>query len=171
MKTTKHINRMALLRLLVLVTAMLLIDQLTAQNLREQLLQCPIIIENGKINYYMPQQNGAFFQLPPARKPQYVVMFTVPWVQPLTQSVNETQKQLLSELQEQSKNSNLSAKDKSLLLRKLAWCVMLQTSKAKEIDTEIIDFVKQLSMEKENIVGDQAKLVGRLVEDCNNVRN
>jgi hypothetical protein len=150
---------------------MLLIDQLTAQNLREQLLQCPIIIENGKINYYMPQQNGAFFQLPPARKPQYVVMFTVPWVQPLTQSVNETQKQLLSELQEQSKNSNLSAKDKSLLLRKLAWCVMLQTSKAKEIDTEIIDFVKQLSMEKENIVGDQAKLVGRLVEDCNNVRN
>jgi hypothetical protein len=162
---------MALLRLLVLVTAMLLIDQLTAQNLREQLLQCPIIIENGKINYYMPQQNGAFFQLPPARKPQYVVMFTVPWVQPLTQSVNETQKQLLSELQEQSKNSNLSANDKSLLLRKLAWCVMLQTSKAKEIDTEIIDFVKQLSMEKENIVGDQAKLVGRLVEDCNNVRN
>jgi hypothetical protein len=159
---------MALLRLLVLVTAMLLIDQLTAQNLREQLLQCPVIIENGKINYYMPQQNGAFFQLPPARKPQYVVMFTVPWVQPLTQSVNETQKQLLSELQEQSKNSNLSANDKSLFLRKLAWCVMLQTSIAKEIPVQIIECARRMESDLE--IASASQLVQKLVQDYSKLR-
>lgn len=137
---------------------------LRAQSLQEQLQQCPVNIENGKINYYMPQQNGAYFQLPPARKPQYVILFTVPWVQPLTQSVKDTQNQLVAELLAQSKQTNLSSADKSLFLRKLAWCVMLQTGKAKEIDTAVLDFVRQLGEDGDVTVGSQAKLVKMLVE-------
>jgi hypothetical protein len=144
---------------------------LRAQSLQEQLQQCPVIIENGKINYYMPQQNGAYFQLPPARKPQYVNMFTVPWVQPLTQSVKETQNQVLAQLLAQSKQTNLASDDKSLFLRKLTWCVMLQTSKAKEIDTEIIDFVRQLGEDSDVTVSSQAKLVRRLMEDYGKLNN
>lgn len=138
---------------------------LKAQSLKEQLQQCPVLIENGKINYYMPQQNGAYFQLPPARKPQYVNVFTVPWVQPLAKSVKETQNQVLDVLLAQSKKNNHSAADKSLFLRKLAWCLMLQTGKAKEIDTEILDFVHQLGEDSDVTVSSQAKLVRRLVED------
>ncbi len=141
-----------------------------AQSLQEQLQQCPVLIENGKINYYMPQQNGVYFQLPPARKPQYVNMFTVPWVQPLTKSVKDTQNEVLAELLAQSKQTNLSADDKSLFLRKLAWCVMLQTGKAKEIDTDILDFVHQLSEDGDVTLGSQAKLVRRLMEDYRNLR-
>jgi len=59
-------------------------------------------------------------QLPPARKPQYVDMLTVPWVKPLYHSVKETQNQVLSELLAQSKKNYLLAADKSLFLRKLA---------------------------------------------------
>ncbi len=143
---------------------------LKSQTLQEKLQQCPVIIENGKINYYMPQQIGAFFQLPPARKPQYVIMFTVPWVQPLTQSVKDTQNQVLAELLAQSKQTNLSVADKSLFLRKLAWCIMLQTGKAKEIDTEVIDFVHQLSEDGDVMVGSQAKLVFKLIEDYKSLK-
>lgn len=142
---------------------------LQAQNLREQLQQCPVIIENGKINYYMPQQNTGFYQLPPARKPQYVNIMTVPWVQPLSKSVKETQNQVLAELLAQSKKTNLSAVVKSLFLRKLAWCVMLQTSKAKEIDKEIKDFVRQLANESDSTVSSYAKLVWQLMEDYGSV--
>ncbi len=143
---------------------------LKSQTLQEKLQQCPVIIENGKINYYMPQQIGAFFQLPPARKPQYVIMFTVPWVQPLTQSVKDTQNQVLAELLAQSKQTNLSVADKSLFLRKLAWCVMLQTGKAKEIDTKVIDFVRQLGEDGYVMVGSQAKLVFKLIEDYKSLK-
>ncbi len=170
MQNTKFKKLETILRLAILSSVVLMGDALTAQNLHDQLQQCPVIIENGKINYYMPQQNGVYFQLPPARKPQYVNMFTVPWVQPLTKSVKDTQNEVLAELLAQSKQTNLSADDKSLFLRKLAWCVMLQTGKAKEIDTDILDFVHQLSEDGDVTLGSQAKLVRRLMEDYRNLR-
>jgi hypothetical protein len=153
---------------LALVSVIFLTMQAHSQNLREKLQQCPVIIENGKINYYMPQHNGAFFQLPPARKPQYVNILTVPWVQPLTQSVKDTQNQVLTELLAQSKQTNLKPEDKSLFLRKLAWCVMLQTGKAKDVDKDIMAFVEQLGKDSDNILSSQAKLVSKLLEDYGN---
>lgn len=158
-------SKFKIIRQIAMAVVLVLPLFLKAQTLQEKLQQCPVIIENGKINYYMPQQNGAFFQLPPARKPQYVNILTVPWLQPLTKSVKETQNLVIAELLTQSKKTNLSAADKSLYLRKLAWCVMLQTSKAKDIDKYTMDFVMQLVKDSDNTVSSQAKLVLRLVED------
>lgn len=141
---------------------------LKAQNLREQLQQCPVIIENGKINYYMPQQNGTFFQLPPARKPQYVNILTVPWVQALTKSVQQTQTETLASLLEFTTQNNPKKDDKELFLRKLAWCIMLQTSKAKEIDIEIINYVRSMEAHTDETLVMKAKLVESLVEDYRN---
>jgi hypothetical protein len=47
---------------------------------------------------------------------------------------------------------------------------MLQTSKAKEIDKEIIDFVRQLGKDSDITVSSQAKLVSKLIEDYRNVK-
>ena len=165
MQNSKFKMLKSVIRSFLIASATLITFPLQAQDLREQLKDCPVLIENGKINYYMPQQNGAFFQLPPARKPQYVSILTVPWVQPLTKSVKETQNLVIAELATQSEQTNLKTEDKSLYLRKLAWCVMLQNSKAKEIDKYIMDFVMQLVKDSDNTVSSQAKLVLRLVED------
>ena len=143
---------------------------LSAQNLREQLQRCPVVIENGKINYYMPQQQGAYFQLPPARKPWYVNIMHVPWVAPLTKPVDETQNNLLSGLAVQTNQTNLSTEDKSLFLRKLAWCVMLHTAKAKEIDKKLINFARQISDDNDITISSQAKLVVKLVEDYGGIK-
>ncbi len=142
-----------------------------AQSLQETLAQCPLTIQNETITYYLPQQNGGFFQLPPARKPRYVNMLTSPFVPPLQKSVQATQQEVLSELLLQTAQPALSVAEKELFLRKLAWCVMLQTGKAKEIDTEVIDFVRQLGEDGDVIVSSQAKLVRRLVEDYGGLRN
>ena len=165
MQKSKFKKLEAVLLYLFVAFVALLPFGMQAQNLREQLQQCPLVIENGTINYYMPQQNGAFFQLPPARKPQYVNIMTVPWVTPLTKSVQEIQNLLVTELLVQSKKSNLKTEDKSLFLRKLAWCMMLQTSKAKQIDRAIVDYAKQLEKDSDIAIGSQAKLVVRLVVD------
>ena len=150
---------------IALVSVIFLTTQSQAQNIREKLQQCPVIIENGKINYYMPPQNGAFYQLPPARKPYYVNIVHVPWVQPLTKSVQETQNETMASLLAFTTQNNQRKEDKELFLRKLAWCVMLQTSKAKEIDKEVLDFIRQLGKDSDNTVSSQAKLVWKLVED------
>ena len=136
-----------------------------AQSLQQQLQQCPVVIENGKINYYMPQQNGAYFQLPPARKPYYVNIMHVPWVAPLAKPVNETQDLVLAELMSQSKLPNLSIADKTLFVRKLAWCVMLQTSKARAVDEQILDFMQQIAVETDADLQDKAALALKLVSD------
>jgi hypothetical protein len=136
-----------------------------AQSLQQQLQQCPVVIENGKINYYMPQQNGAYFQLPPARKPYYVNIMHVPWVAPLAKPVNETQDLVLAELMAQSKLPNLSIADKNLFVRKLAWCVMLQTSKARAVDEQILDFMQQIAVETDADLQDKAALALKLVSD------
>jgi hypothetical protein len=86
-------------------------------------------------------------------------------VQPLTQSVKETQNQVLAELLAQSKKIHLSSTDKSLYLRKLAWCVMLQTSSAKQIDIHIMDYCRQLTTEADADLKNNANLVVKLVED------
>ena len=168
MQNSKFKMLKSVIRYFIIVSATLIPCSLQAQDLREQLKDCPVLIENGKINYYMPQQNGAFFQLPPARKPQYVNILTVPWVQPLTKSVKDTQNQVLTELLAQSKQTNLKPEDKSLFLRKLAWCVMLQTGKAKDVDKDIMAFVEQLGKDSDNILSSQAKLVSKLLEDYGN---
>jgi hypothetical protein len=136
-----------------------------AQSLQEKLQQCPVIIENGTINYYMPQQNGAYFQLPPARKPYYVNIFTVPWVQPLSKSVKATQTEVIESLKNFTLQTNHSLADKELFLRSLAWCVMLQTSISKQIDTKIIDYSRQLSSDKDVDLKEKANLVLLLVKD------
>ncbi len=161
-------SKFKIIRQIAMAVVLVLPLFLKAQTLQEKLQHCPVIIENGKINYYMPQQNGAFFQFPPARKPQYVNILTVPWVQPLTQSVKDTQNQVLTELLAQSKQTNLKPEDKSLFLHKLAWCVMLQTGKAKDVDKDIMAFVEQLGKDSDNIVSSQAKLVSKLLEDYGN---
>ncbi len=138
---------------------------LKSQTLQEKLKQCPVIIENGTINYYMPQQNGAYFQLPPARKPYYVNIMHVPWVAPLAKPVNETQNLVLAELMAQSKLPNLSIADKTLFVRKLAWCVMLQTSKARAVDEQILDFMQQIAVETDADLQDKAALALKLVSD------
>ena len=142
----------------------------SAQSLQEKLQQCPVIIENGKINYYMPQQAGPYFQLPPARKPQYVNIMTVPWVQPLTKSVKETQSEVLQSLHQFITLSHQNNADKELFLRKLAWCVMLNTSFAKQIDTEITDFVKQLASDEDSGINTKAVLLQKLVDDYRKIR-
>jgi len=113
----------------------------------------------------MPQQNGAYFQLPPARKPYYVNIMHVPWVTPLAKPVNETQYLVLAELLAQSKLPNLSIADKTLFVRKLAWCVMLQTSKARAVDEQILDFMQQIAVESDADLQDKAALVLKLVSD------
>ncbi len=150
---------------IALVSVIFLTMQAQAQNLREKLQQCPVIIENGKINYYMPQQNGAFYQLPPALKPQYVNIMHVPWVQPLTQSVQATQTETLATLLVFTTQNNQKKEDKELFLRKLAWCVMLQTSKAKQIDKEIMDCTGKLVVEDDADINSHASLVLKLIED------
>lgn len=169
MQNSKFKMLKSVFRFFIIASAALIPFSLRAQNLPEQLKDCPVLIENGKINYYMPLQNGAYYQLPPARKPQYVNILTVPWVQPLTKSVKETQNLVLAELLAQSKQTSLATAGKSIFLRKLAWCVMLQTGKAGEIDMEIINFVRQLVMDNDNKLSNQAKLVVKLVEDYGNV--
>lgn len=138
------------------------------QSLQETLAQCPLTIQNETITYYLPQQNGGFFQLPPARKPRYVNMLTSPFVPPLQKSVQATQQEVLSELLLQTAQPALSVAEKELFLRKLAWCVMLQTSKAKDIGTEILSFVRSMSAHADDTLSMQTKLVERLVEDYRN---
>ncbi len=163
-------NAKSLFRFFIVASVALIPFSLQAQNLREQIQQCPVIIENGKINYYMPQQNGAFFQLPPARKPNYVNIMHAPWVKPLTLSANETQNLVLTELEQLSKQTNLATADKSLFLRKLAWCMMLQTGKVNEIDKDIVNFTQQLGGDGDITVSSQAKLVVKLVEDYGSLK-
>jgi hypothetical protein len=150
---------------LSVISMMLITMPSEAQNLREILQQCPVIIENGKINYYMPQQAGPYFQLPPARKPQYVNIMTVPWVQPLTKSVKETQSEVLQSLHEFLSQPHPNNSDKELFLRKLAWCVMLNSSIAKQVDTGITDFINQLTLDENSGINSQAALVKKLIVD------
>lgn len=155
---------------LTVISVMLITMPSEAQNLREMLQQCPVIIENGKINYYMPQQNGPYFQLPPARKPQYVNIMTVPWVQPLTKSVKEKQSEVLQSLHEFITQPHPNNADKELFLRKLAWCVMLNSSIAKQVDTEITDFINQLTSDEDSGINTKAALVQKLVDDYQKVK-
>ncbi|HPT14219.1 MAG TPA: hypothetical protein PK796_05470 [Bacteroidales bacterium] len=165
MQNTKFKMLATILRSAILSSVVLMADALTAQNLRAQLQQCPVTIENGKINYYMPQQAGPYFQLPPARKPQYVIIMTVPWVQPLTKSVKETQSDVLQSLHEFILQSHQNNSDKELFLRKLAWCVMLNTSIAKQVDTGIRDYINQLTTDEDSGINTKAALVQKLVND------
>jgi len=155
---------------LTVISVMLITMPSEAQNLREMLQQCPVIIENGKINYYMPQQAGPYFQLPPARKPQYVNIMTVPWVQPLTKSVKETQSEVLQSLHEFITQPHPNNVDKELFLRKLAWCVMLNASISKQVDTEITEFINQLASVEDAGIKTKAGLVAQLLEDYRRIR-
>jgi len=155
---------------LTVISMMLITMPSEAQNLREMLQQCPVTIENGKINYYMPQQAGPYFQLPPARKPQYVNIITVPWVHPLTKSVKETQSEVLQSLQEFISQPHPNNADKELFLRKLAWCVMLNASIAKQVDTEITEFINQLASDEDAGIKTKAGLVAQLLEDYRGIR-
>jgi hypothetical protein len=155
---------------LVWFVVMFMASPAGAQNIREKLLQCPIIIENGKINYYMPQQNGPYFQLPPARKPQYVNIMTVPWVQPLTKSVKDTQSEVLQSLHEFITRTHQNNSDKELFLRKLAWCVMLHTGIAKQVDLQIKDYTSQLAADENAGLKNKASLLVKLMEDYGKTR-
>ncbi len=137
---------------------------LYAQNLREKLQACPVVFEYEMVYYYMPQQNGPYFQLPPERKPTFVNIMPVPWVAPLMKPVNETQKLLLDWLGQQSKKTDLIPDDKSLYLRKMAWCVMLQYSVVKKIDKDIVIFARKLEEDKDITVSSEAKLLLNLVD-------
>ncbi len=95
-------------------------------------------------------------------------MLTSPFVPPLQKSVQATQQEVLSELLLQTAQPALSVAEKELFLRKLAWCVMLKTSKAKDIGTEILSFVRSISVHADDTLSMQAKLVERLVEDYRN---
>ena len=170
MQNTKFKMLATILRSAILSSVVLMADALTAQNLRAQLQQCPVTIENGKINYYMPQQAGPYFQLPPARKPQYVIIMTVPWVQPLTKSVKETQSDVLQSLHEFISQPHQNDSDKELFLRKLAWCVMLNTSIVKQVDTGITDFINQLTLDEDSGINTKAVLVQKLADDYRNTK-
>jgi len=159
-----------ILRLVILSSIVLIDSTLSAQNLRDKLQQCPVIIENGNINYYMPQQAGPYFQLPPARKPKYVNIMTVPWVQPLTKSVKETQSEVLQSLHEFITQPHPNNADKELFLRKLAWCVMLNTTITKQVNTEIADFINQLTSDEDSGINTKAVLVQKLVDDYRNIK-
>lgn len=165
MQNTKFKKLETILRLVILSSVVLMANTLTAQNLRDQLQQCPVIIENGRINYYMPQQTGPYFQLPPARKPQYVNIMTVPWVHPHSKSVKDTQAEVLQSLHEFISQPHPNNADKELFLRKLAWCVMLNTSIAKQVDTGIRDFINQLLSDENSGINTKAALVQKLVDD------
>ncbi len=165
MQNTKFKKLEKILRLVILSSVVLIASTLSAQNLRDKLQQCPVIIENAKINYYMPQQAGSYFQLPPARKPQYVNIMTVPWVQPLSKSVKDTQTEVMQSLHQFIIQQHYNNADKELFLRKLAWCVMLNTSIAKQVNMEITDFINQLLSDEDSTINTKAALVQKLIDD------
>jgi len=135
-----------------------------AQHLPEQVKPCPVIIENERIYYYMPSDNRAYFQLPPDRKPSYVTILQVPWVSPLTSSVLDTQNEILSQLLKKVQQPAMDADSKSLFLRKLAWCVMLQYRIVQELDERIITYVHAMKQESDQQLQKQSETVLKLIE-------
>lgn len=150
---------------ILLLSAVLLSLQSKSQTLQHTLAQCPLTLQNGTITYYLPLQNGAFFQLPPARKPRYVNMLTSPFVPPLLKSVQATQQEVLSELLAQTTKTQLTKEEKELFLRKLAWCVMLQASVAKQMDSSLMQFTRSIASNSSDECATVARTVIQLIED------
>ena len=143
---------------------LVLTPAIEAQLMREEVQQCPVIIENKRIYYYIPSDNGAYFQLPPDRKPSYVTILQVPWVSPLTSSVLDTQNEILSQLLKKVQQPAMDADSKSLFLRKLAWCVMLQYRIVQELDERIITYVHAMKQESDQQLQKQSETVLKLIE-------
>ena len=140
-----------------------------SQNVMEQVVKCPVLFGNGKLTYYMPQQAGSFFQMPPDRKPYYVNIVHVPWLKPLEHSVKETQSTILIELANQISHQNQKTIDTSLFLRQMAWCILLQYSISKEIDTGLTSYIQLISTDTDANFSAQAKLVLKLLDDYKSV--
>jgi len=149
---------------ILLLLAMLPL-MMAAQDKKTQLMQCPVLFENGNIVCYTSLRAGNHFQHLPDRKPNYVHFNPSPWLATMQQSVDETRGSILSELSAQVRQQRQTTMDKQIFLRKMAWTVLLQYRKTREIEKPLLDYLKVLTQDQEQGISDDAKLVQRLVDD------